>query len=98
MKVTPYKTPKIQTNDDLYTILDECLPTLEEKSVVVVTSKIIALCEGRAVKKESEEQKDVLAKQEAAYYLPRLYNQYGFMITINHNIMVASAGIDESNG
>lgn len=98
MNVTAYKTPKIYPHDDLFTILDEYLPPLNENSIVVVTSKIIALCEGRVIKKESDEQKDALAKKEAEYYLPREFNQYGFMITVNHNIMVASGGIDESNG
>lgn len=46
----------------------------------------------------SEKQKDDLAKQEAEYFLPREYNQYGFMITIKRSIIVASGGVDESNG
>jgi F420-0:gamma-glutamyl ligase len=51
------------------------------------------------VKKISEEQKDELAKQEADYYLPREFNRYGsFMVTISRNLMVMSAGVDESNG
>lgn len=97
MIVKAYKTHKITANENLYAILDKYLPKLAEKSIVVLTSKIVGICEGRVVKKESVEQKDELAKQEADYYLPREYNQYGFMLTINHNLLVASAGIDESN-
>ncbi|HZE87539.1 MAG TPA: coenzyme F420-0:L-glutamate ligase [Methylomirabilota bacterium] len=97
MNVLPYKTHKIQPNENLYTIFDTVLPKLEEKSVVVIASKIVGICEGRVVKKISDDQKDQLAKQEADYYLPREYNQYGFMMTINQNLLVASAGIDESN-
>lgn len=97
MQVIPYKTHKITANENLFEILDMYLPTLEEKNIVVLASKIVGICEGRVVKKTSEEQKDILAKQEADFYLPREYNQYGFMLTINHNLMVASAGIDESN-
>lgn len=98
MKVTSYKTKRINLGDNLYKILDECLPKIKENSVVAVSSKIVAICEGRVVKNESEEQRDSLAKKEAEFYLPRQYNQYGFMITISHGIMVASAGIDASNG
>lgn len=99
MKVTPIKTHKITNKDnDLFKILDKYISHLSEKSIVAVTSKIVSICEGRIVKKVSEEQKDKLAKKEADYYLPREFNQYGFMITINRGVMVASAGIDESNG
>jgi len=100
MKITAIKTHKITDKDkSIFKILDLYIKQLHENSVVAVTSKIVAICEGRLVKKTSSAtQKDELAKKEADYYLPREYNQYGFMITIKNNIMVASAGIDESNG
>ncbi len=99
MKVIAYKTKKIVPGDNLYKILDQYLAKeISDKSVVAVTSKIIAICESRVEKIKSEEQKDILAKKEAEAYLPREYNQYGFMITINRGILVASAGIDASNG
>lgn len=98
MKVTPIKTKPIVVGDKLFEILDINLSSLSDKSVVAVTSKIVAICQGRIVKMESDEQRDILAKKEAEFYLPREYNQYGFMITVNNGIMVASAGIDASNG
>jgi len=99
VKVTPIKTEKILPGTStIFEILDKYIKNLNEKSIVAIASKIVAICEGRVVKKTSDEQKDVLTKQEAEFYLPREYNQYGFMITINENIMVASAGVDESNG
>lgn len=96
MIVKAYKTHKIKPGDRIHDILDSYLPKLEEKSIVAIASKIVGICEGRIIKK-IEANKDLLAEQEADYYLPREYNQYGFMITINKGIMVASAGIDESN-
>lgn len=98
MKVSAYKTKKIQPGDSLYHILDEYLPQLEEKSIVAIASKIVGICEGRVVNLVSEDQKDRLVKEEAEFYLPKECNQYGFMLTINENILVASGGIDESNG
>ncbi len=101
MKVTTYKTHKIQPAENLFDILDAYLPQLQEKSVVVLASKIVGICEGNVIKidpnKPIDEQKNALAEQEADYYLPKEYNQYGFILTIKHNLMVASAGIDESN-
>ncbi len=97
MKVIAYKTHKIKSRDNLYQILDTYLPELQEGSIVAIASKIVGICEGRVIKAESLEQKEELVKKEAQYYLPRESNQYGVMITVNNNIMVASAGIDESN-
>jgi putative folate metabolism gamma-glutamate ligase len=101
MNITAYKTHKVKPGEKLTDILDKYLPEMKEKSVVVIASKIVGICEGRVVKIFSEEQKESqkteLAKKEADYYLPREFNQYGFLITINRGLMVASAGIDESN-
>lgn len=97
MIITAYKTHKITAGEDLFAILDNYLPRIQEGSIVAVSSKIVGICEGRVVKYESASQKDELAKKEAEYYLPREFSQYGFILTINHNLMVANAGIDESN-
>lgn len=97
MNAKAYKTKKVTAGDNLFTILDETLPKLTENSVVAVTSKIVGICEGRLVKAESPEQKFKLAEDEAEYYLPPEENQYGIMLSINHNLLVASAGIDASN-
>ena len=101
MIINAYRTHKIKAGDKLHDIFDQYLPPLEERSVVAIASKIVGICEGRIVKIISEEQKDdqknELAIKEAEYYLPRKFNQYGFMISIKRGVMVASAGIDESN-
>jgi len=99
VKVTAIKTEKVVPGSiSLFELLDKYISEIKEESVVVVTSKIVAICEGRVVKKISEEQKNELAKQEADLYLPREFNQYGFMITVKHNMLIASGGVDESNG
>ncbi len=97
MKVTGYKTKKVIGGDNLYKIFDDYLPRLGDKSVVAVSSKIIAICEGRIDSDPSDLRRDELAKKEADLYLPREFNQYGFMITIKNGLMVASSGIDHSN-
>lgn len=98
MVVKPIKTHKVVPGKDtnLYVILDRHLPRLKEGSVVAVTSKIVAICEGRFVK-IGEADKDKLIEQEAEYYLPRKLNKYGVMLTIKQNVLAPSAGIDESN-
>jgi len=98
MRVLPIKTHKITTNDtDILAIVDRYVPKLKENTVLAVTSKIVAICEGSVVKIGTIE-KDELVRQEAEMYIPREENKYGIFLTIKHGIMIASAGIDESNG
>jgi putative folate metabolism gamma-glutamate ligase len=97
MNVKAFKTNKIQKGDNLQTILDMYLPTLEENTIVAVTSKIVGICEGRLIQAENPKQKFKLAEKEAEYYIPPEENQYGTMLSINHNLIVSSAGIDASN-
>jgi putative folate metabolism gamma-glutamate ligase len=98
MKVTPVKTHPITSRDrDLLAVLDRHLPALAERSIVAVTSKIVAICEGRVVR-IGDVAKAVLVEQEADYFLPASESKYGFTLTIRHNLLIPSAGIDESNG
>ena len=96
MKVIPVKTHKISPNEDLLGILDKYITELPDKSVVAVTSKIVATSEGRVVRIEDAD-KDELIKQESQYYLPREANPYRVSLTITNNTLIAGAGIDESN-
>lgn len=98
MIVTPIKTHKITLKDkDITAVLDSYITDLKDSSIVAITSKIVAICEGR-VAKAGEVDKDELVKKEAEYYLPKEENKHGFFLTIKNNIIIASAGIDESNG
>lgn len=47
--------------------------------------------------KAISEEKEALIAEEAEWYLPASENLYGVSITIKNNIIIASAGIDESN-
>lgn len=98
MNVTSLRTHRITANDtNIVAILDRYFPKLKERSVVAVTSKVVAICEGRLVPIDSVD-KDELIKKEAQYYLPRTSSKYNVCLTIARNILAASAGIDESNG
>jgi len=96
MKVKSIKTEPIVVGNNLLKILDKSISELTNNSVVAVTSKIISICEGN-VAKISENNKDLLIKEQADYYLSKK-NKYDFFLSIKNNIMIPSAGIDESNG
>lgn len=97
MNVRAIKTHKITEKDkDITAILDKYVIDIKENSVVAVTSKIVSITEGRTVPLENTD-KDKLIAQEAEYFLPRETNPYNVSFTITRNLLVATAGIDESN-
>lgn len=97
MKVQAIKTRKfLPPKDDLWELL-EAIKGLKENSVVAVTSKVVSIGEGRCIPLGSIS-KDELIIKEADKYLPRdlVPNEWA-MYTLKNNLLVASAGIDESN-
>ena len=99
MIVTSCQTRPVIAGDSLLAILDESLPELSERTIIAVTSKIVSICEGAIVKNDGTTDKHTLIKQEADRYLDIPLSQaYGITITIKNHLLVANAGIDESNG
>lgn len=97
MNVVAIKTEKITKDSiSLFDLLDKYITQMEENSILAVTSKIVAICEGNMVSVD-ETTKDELVREEADLYLPKEENKYGVYITVKDNILAATAGIDESN-
>ena len=98
MKIFPIRTHKIRPyGENLFQILDKYVKSVKERSIVVITSKIVAICEGRVAKLE-EADKLELIKKEAEYFLSPEENKYNVALTIKGNLLMPTAGIDESNG
>lgn len=102
MIVKAIKTHKITQEDtNIFNVIDEYILDLKENSVLAVTSKIISICEGSALKIENQKDinfKEKLIRENSEYYLPKASSKYNISFTITNNILSASAGIDESNG
>lgn len=96
MRVTPIKTPIVQSGDDLTSIIANALTAIPEKSVLVVASKIVALSEKRVVPIGSIS-KHELVKQEAELFTDPQESPYHMMLTIKEGMLGVNAGIDESN-
>lgn len=97
MIALPIKTSLVQAGKQTLTsVLDEALPDFKDGSILAITSKIVALCEGRVAKVEGAD-KDALIKQESSYFLSRDGHPFGFSFTITDNTLIPAAGIDESN-
>ena len=84
------KPPK----DDLFSVLDESLDDVQEGDVVLISSKIVAINEGRTAKID-EVDKKVLVEQEADLLIPRPY--WCSPLTVVYSAFIGTAGIDESN-
>ncbi|HSH18773.1 MAG TPA: coenzyme F420-0:L-glutamate ligase [Candidatus Saccharimonadales bacterium] len=98
MHITAIKTPKIVLGDKtIFEVIDEALPTIEEGSIIAVTSKIISICEGNVVSKDTITKEELIVA-ESDLYLPAMLSKYGHHFTITRNMLISSAGIDESNG
>lgn len=99
MKCTAYQTEIVQPNDDLLQHIFTAIPKIAERSVLCVTSKVAALCEGSVVPivAGTREEKHALVAREADYFLPPDSSKYNLMLTIKHQVLAVNAGVDESN-
>ncbi len=98
VKVEAIKTRTVRAGEiTLPDLLVESIQELPEYSVVAISSKVVALCENRVVDSNSTTRAD-LVKQEADYYLPPEFSDYNYGFAIAQGTLIASAGIDESNG
>ena len=93
MKVTPIKTRIFRENEDLFKFITSHIRRLPEKSVLVITSKIVALSEGRTHNDSSTKAKERLIKSESQWAMKTPLT----WITIKDGTVMASAGIDASN-
>ena len=93
MQITPIKTRIFRENEDLISFILKYFKKIPEKSVLVVTSKIVALSEGRTVEYKNDNEKNKLIKQESDFAVKTKLT----WLTIKDGMVMSSAGIDESN-
>lgn len=97
MRVQPVRTHKITLADrDLLAILDRHLAEFADGSVLAISSKIVSLCEGRAVPMAGADKARLIAEQ-AERFLPASESRYNVALTLTGGMLIATAGIDESN-
>ncbi|MFH1838577.1 MAG: coenzyme F420-0:L-glutamate ligase [Candidatus Kuenenbacteria bacterium] len=87
------KTRVFREGDDLFTFITDYFKKLPEKSVIVVTSKIVALAEKRTAVIKNAQTKEKLIRAESEFAISTKYA----WLTIKDDMVMASAGIDESN-
>lgn len=93
MKVQPIKTRIFKENEDIVSFIVGYIKKVPNNSVIIVTSKIVALSEGRTVIATTKKEKDAIIKKESSYALRTKL----VWLTIKDGNVLANAGVDESN-
>lgn len=98
MIVRAIKTrPLLPPKDDLLSVIKESVLDIKEKSIIIVTSKVVSIWQGRCIKIDGQN-KDELIKKEADLYIDKIKAGPEYVIlTIKNNILIPTSGIDESN-
>ncbi len=93
MEIRAIKTEIFHESEDLLQFIFKYIKKIPESSVLVVTSKILALSEGRTASYKSEKEKVELIKKESQMAIKTSIA----WLTIKDGIVMANSGIDESN-
>lgn len=93
MDIRPIKTRIFREGENLADFIVAHIPRVKEGTIIVVTSKIVALAEGRTVPIEDEHTREKVIRQEADFALQTMYT----WLTLKDGLLMASAGVDESN-
>ncbi len=99
MIFAPIRTEKlIPPEDSLDKLINPIIPQLKENMIVVITSKVVSIIEGRCLEIDKIKDKDQLIISEAKLYLERKHVPGKWLMhTIKNNLLIPTAGIDESN-
>ena len=100
MRVEAVKTRLVRAGEiSLIDFVLESVKDLPDESIVVVSSKVVSLCESAIVPNpDGKISKEDLVKQDAEYWLPKEFSDVGYSFAIKYGVLASSAGIDESNG
>ena len=93
----PIKTRVVHTpKDEIWDIIDSL--EVQEGDIIFITSKILSIHQGRTMK-IGEIPKEELIRREAERYLAYKNpdGNYHVNLTVNQNVLIPAAGIDESN-
>ncbi len=93
MKIKAYKTKVFKENENLLEFILKYIPKARNGDAIVITSKIVALSEGRTASLGDEKSREKLIKQESDFAIRTKYT----WLTIKDGMVMSSAGIDESN-
>lgn len=97
--VQPIKTRILRPpRDNLLGVIKKSVQKIPERSILVISSKVVSIWQGRCLAKNQVADKKRLILAEADKYLFWKYPlKRQAIITVKNNILIRSAGVDESN-
>lgn len=93
MNVRAVKTRVFRERESLADFVVAHIPKIKEGAVIVVTSKIAALAEGRTAPAGDEKSKEKIVRAESVFALKTKW----VWLTLKDRLLIANAGVDESN-
>ncbi len=93
MLIRAIKTRVFKEGEPLVSFIESYVKKLQEKSVLVVTSKIVSLAERRVRDIKNSHTRERLIKAESQWAMHTKYT----WLTIKDDTVMSSAGVDESN-
>jgi F420-0:gamma-glutamyl ligase len=92
----PIKTRVVRPpKDEIFDILDNL--DVRDGDIVFITSKILAIHQGRTVPREGVDKQSLIEREAMAWLPHQMGNELNVNLTITENVLIAAAGIDESN-
>ena len=82
--------------DDLFDLLESSVPTLREGDILLITSKIVSIHQGRCIP-VGDISKRALVEQEAEFLIEEEGSGSSAPLAITNHALFYAAGIDESN-
>jgi len=98
MQIIPVKTNILQPpKDDLFKAIDQHCPKLQENDIICISSKALAIHQGRCVPMEGVDKQELIKKHAQAIWPSDHPALKDIPMTIVNNTFSPAAGIDESN-
>jgi len=98
MEFIPIKTrPLLPPKDDIFQVFDTYVSNVQENDIIFITSKIIAIHQWRCREKTETTKKDLIKEEADKRIISDVVPWKDIYLTIKDNILIPSAGIDESN-
>jgi F420-0:gamma-glutamyl ligase len=98
MQFLPIQTrPLLPPKDDLFQIFEESLPDIHDGDILFITSKVVAIHQGRCVPIGSCSKIDLIKQEADKWIASDIVPGKDIYLTMNNHILIPSAGIDESN-
>ncbi|MBU1992220.1 MAG: coenzyme F420-0:L-glutamate ligase [Patescibacteria group bacterium] len=93
MNIKPVKTALIKPGENIFEVFTESVKKLKEGSVIVISSKIVALQQNRII--NAKDFRKMLQKE--AKYVSKKETAKHIHLTFTNGILIPNAGIDFSN-